>query len=162
MAIYIVPPQGDFETLTERCTRAGVPLETTRTAAQFVIATMGKSTVVVAAEELTMSLMANHAPQFFDQEMPLVLHDVPGLVYSPSWMRHAAIFPVAGFSEFERITQKSGVTGFDPKAASSRNARKVEEHSLDTFNRVLNGASMPHASPPVAPTDPALDDEFEG
>lgn len=132
------------------------------TAAQFVVATMGKSTVVVAAEELTMSLMANHAPQFFDQEMPLVLHDVPGLVYSPSWMRHAAIFPVAGFSEFERITQKSGVTGFDPKAASSRNARKVEEHSLDTFNRVLNGASMPHAAPPVAPTDPALDDEFEG
>lgn len=162
MAIYIVPPQGDFETLTERCSRAGVPLETTRTAQQFVVATMGKSTVVVSAEELTMSLMANNAPQFFDQEMPLVLHDVPGLVYSPSWMRHAAIFPVAGFAEFEKITQKSGVTGFDPKAASSRNVKKNEEHSIDTFTRALNGGGFTHASAPVAPTDPALDDEYEG
>lgn len=161
MPIYIVPSQGDFDTLTERCSRAGVPMETTRTAAQFVVASMGKTVAVVVVEELTIALLANHITQFFDQELPLVMFDVPGLVYPPTWMRHAATFPVAGFSEFEKTTSKSGHTAFTMDQARGKRDPKAQEHSPETFLSVLSG-SKPLTGQPVAPTDPTMDDSYEG
>lgn len=119
MTVYVIPNQGDFDTLLSMIKKASVPLITPGTVREFIIESTVAPVVVAAVSPEQLLVLTRHAQTLLD-EVPFALISVPGPVYTGDWVTMASTFPPLDYTELERKLAKSGHVSMDTKSLSSR------------------------------------------
>lgn len=153
--IYFVPDSGSHDRLVEQLSRAQIPFEAPGSIRDLILSTNNVPLAVCSVSDVMMGILARHATQFFSEELPLVLHDVPGVIYQSGWMTSGSVFPPANFTEFTRATAKSGLLSVTPEQMATRNVgTPVTDRAQDFLDR-LKGAPVSTSIPPSTPEEDA-------
>lgn len=140
MAIYLIPDQGQMDEVSAQCSKAQIPLLNPKKVRDYILSTNGVPIAVCVVSENVMLVLTRHATTLFEGELPLVLHDVPGIVYHQGWMSMGTAFPPANWVEFEKATAKSGHMATTPETLEKRGLGASVSNEDDFYSRLAGKA----------------------
>lgn len=135
--IYLIPPSGDFDSLSEAASRVGVTITTPQKLRELIVASAEGNVLVSTVSSQDLQIISRHTSALFD-EMPSCVYNVPGLIYPGDWMTSAAIFPPIDWMELSRKWTKSGVTAYSTEDADSRDEGAPTRSDFSTDSEQFN------------------------